>query len=36
LFNVVVDGLNLKEMQLSRRKYTWANNLANPTFEKLD
>jgi hypothetical protein len=36
LFNVVIDGLNLKEIQLSGRKYTWANNLANPTFEKLD
>jgi hypothetical protein len=36
LFNAVIDGLNLKEIQLSGRKYTWANNLANPTFEKLD
>jgi hypothetical protein len=36
LFNAVIDGLNLKEIQLSRRKYTWANNLANPTFKKLD
>jgi hypothetical protein len=36
LFNVVIDGLNLKELQLSGRKYTWANNLEVPTFEKLD
>jgi exonuclease III len=36
LFNAVIDGLNLKEIQLTRQKYTWANNLANPTFEKLD
>jgi endonuclease/exonuclease/phosphatase family metal-dependent hydrolase len=36
LFNAVIDGLNLKEIQLARWKYTWANNLANPTFEKLD
>jgi hypothetical protein len=36
LFNVIIDGLNLKEIQLSGRKYTWVNNLANPTFEKLD
>jgi hypothetical protein len=36
LFNSVIDGLNLKEIQLSGRKYTWANNLANPTFKKLD
>jgi exonuclease III len=36
LFNAVIDGLNLKELKMSDRKYTWANNLANPTFEKLD
>jgi hypothetical protein len=36
LFNAVIDGLNLKEIQLTGRKYTWANNLAVPTFEKLD
>jgi hypothetical protein len=36
LFNAVIDGLNLKEIQLTGQKYTWANNLANPTFEKLD
>jgi hypothetical protein len=36
LFNAVIDGLNLKEIQLFGRKYTWANNLANPTFKKLD
>jgi hypothetical protein len=36
LFNAVIDGLNLRELQMSGRKYTWANNLATPTFEKLD
>jgi hypothetical protein len=36
LFNVVIDSLNMKEIQMSDRKYTWADNLANPTFEKLD
>jgi hypothetical protein len=36
MFNVVIDGLNLKELQMSGRKYTWENNLSNPTFEKLD
>jgi hypothetical protein len=36
LFNAIIDGLNLKEIQMSGRKYTWSNNLANPTFEKLD
>jgi endonuclease/exonuclease/phosphatase family metal-dependent hydrolase len=36
LFNAVIDDLNLKELQMSGRKYTWANNLATPIFEKLD
>jgi hypothetical protein len=36
LFNVVIDGLNLKELDFSSRKYTWANSLAHPTYEKLD
>jgi endonuclease/exonuclease/phosphatase family metal-dependent hydrolase len=36
LFNAIIDGLNLKELQMSGRKYTWANNLATPTFKKLD
>jgi hypothetical protein len=36
LFNAIIDGLNLKEIQLTGRKYTWANSSANPTFEKLD
>jgi hypothetical protein len=36
LFNVVIDGLNLKEIQLTGWKYIWANNLANPTFKKND
>jgi hypothetical protein len=36
LFNAIIDGLNLKKLQMSGRNYTWANNLANPTYEKLD
>jgi hypothetical protein len=36
LFNAVIDALNLREIDLSRRKYTWANNLPNQTFEKLN
>jgi hypothetical protein len=36
LFNAVIDGLNPTELQMSGRMYTWANNLATPTFEKLD
>jgi hypothetical protein len=36
LFNAVIDALNLREIDLSGRKYTWANNLPNQTFKKLD
>jgi exonuclease III len=36
VFNAIIDGLNLRELKMSSRKYTWANNLAVPTFEKLD
>jgi len=36
MFNAVIDILNLRELDLSRRKFTWANNLPNQTFEKLD
>jgi hypothetical protein len=35
LFNSVIDGLNLRELEMSGRKYTWANSLTNPTYEKL-
>ena len=36
LFNAVIDGLDLRELEMSGRKYTWANSLKNPTFERLD
>jgi hypothetical protein len=36
LFNAVIDGLNLKELEMSGCNFTWANNLAQPTFVKLD
>jgi len=36
LFNAVIDSLNLRELELTGRKFTWANNLHNQTFEKLD
>jgi hypothetical protein len=36
LFNAVIDSLDLRELELSGRKFTWANTLHNPTFEKLD
>jgi exonuclease III len=36
LFNAVINSLNLRELELSGRQYTWANNLQIPTYEKLD
>jgi hypothetical protein len=36
LFNCVIDGLNLRELEMPGRRYTWANSLPNPTYEKLD
>jgi endonuclease/exonuclease/phosphatase family metal-dependent hydrolase len=36
LFNVVINSLNLREIELSMHQFTWANNLRTPTFEKLD
>jgi len=36
LFNAIIDGLNLRELEMSGRKYTWANSLEKPTYEKLD
>lgn len=36
LFNAVIDSLNLRELELSRQKFTWANSLSTPTYEKLD
>ena len=36
LFNAVIDSLNLREIEMSCRKFTWANHLQNQTFEKLD
>ncbi|WVZ53557.1 LOW QUALITY PROTEIN: hypothetical protein U9M48_004480 [Paspalum notatum var. saurae] len=36
LFNAVIDAYNLRELDLSGRQFTWANNLPNQTFEKLD
>jgi hypothetical protein len=36
LFNAIIDGLCLQELQMSGWKFTWANNLVNPTYEKLD
>ncbi|PVH35203.1 hypothetical protein PAHAL_7G126000 [Panicum hallii] len=36
LFNAVIDGLNLRELELTGRQFTWANSRANPTYERLD
>ena len=36
LFNAVIDALNLREIEMSGRKFTWANHLQNQTFKKLD
>lgn len=35
-FNVVIDSLDLRELDLSNRKYTWANSSKTPTYERLD
>jgi hypothetical protein len=36
LFNAIIDTLNLRELELTGRKFTWANHHQNQTFEKLD
>ncbi|WVZ64632.1 LOW QUALITY PROTEIN: hypothetical protein U9M48_014126 [Paspalum notatum var. saurae] len=36
LFNAIIDAVNLEELKLNGRRYTWANNREVPTFEKLD
>jgi hypothetical protein len=36
LYNVVIDSLDLKEVEMIGRQFTWANSLPNPTYEKLD
>ena len=36
LFNAIINGLNLRELDLTGRQFTWANSNVIPTFEKLD
>ena len=36
LFNAVIESLDLKEIVMSGRQYTWAGPGDNPIFEKLD
>jgi hypothetical protein len=36
LFNALIDAFKLRELELSGRHFTWANNLQTPTFPKQD
>jgi hypothetical protein len=36
VFNAIIESLNLREIALSGRQFTWANRRENPTYEKLD
>jgi hypothetical protein len=36
IFNAIIDHLDLREIVLSGRQFTWANRRSVPTFEKLD
>jgi hypothetical protein len=35
IFNAIIESLDLREIVLSGRQYTWANRRDNPTYEKL-
>lgn len=35
-FSADIDSFDLGEIDLAGRQYTWANSLAEPTYEKLD
>jgi hypothetical protein len=36
VFNAIIESLNLREIVLSGRQFTWANRRDTPTYEKLD
>jgi hypothetical protein len=36
MFNAIIESLDLREIALSGRQYTWANRQEVQTFEKLD
>ena len=36
MFNMIIESLNLREIELTGRQFTWANSLPIPTYEKLD
>ena len=36
MFNTIIESLDLREIDLTGRQFTWANSLPIPTYEKLD
>ena len=36
LFNAIIETLNLRELEMTGRRYIWANYAEVPTYEKLD
>jgi exonuclease III len=36
IFNAIIENLNLREIAMSGRQYTWASRRETPTYEKLD
>jgi hypothetical protein len=36
IFNAIIENLDLREIVLWGRQFTWENNLPTPTYEKLD
>jgi hypothetical protein len=36
LFNAVIDNLDLREVTMIGKQFTWANSLSDPTYEKLE
>ena len=36
LFNAAIDSLDLREVHMRGRQFSWANSLPEPTYEKLD
>jgi exonuclease III len=36
MFNAIIESLDLREIIMSERQYTWASRRETPTFEKLD
>jgi hypothetical protein len=36
IFNAIIESLDLREIALSGRQFTWANRRTIPTYEKLD